>query len=1468
MSALRPGIRREPRGLAAIGRSLVQWFSLLLGAAVLVYLLILPLEWNQQLFLSISLILAAVLINRLSSRYSATLALAALSVFSSSRYIYYRFTNTFGVGAESGPQPRTVDMVFMLILLSAELYAFLILLLGYFQTIRPLGRKPVPLPENPETWPTLDVFIPTYNEPLSVVRYTVWAALNLDWPRELFQVHILDDGRREEFRQFAAEVGCGYITRPDNLHAKAGNINNALPRTHGQYIAIFDCDHVPTRSFLQITMGWFLKDKRLAMVQTPHHFYSPDPFERNLKQFHHIPNEGELFYGLVQDGNDLWNATFFCGSCAVLRRSALEEVGGIAVETVTEDAHTSLRLQVQGWNSAYVNIPQAAGLATESLSSHVGQRIRWARGMIQILRVDNPLTRPGLKFSQRICYFNAMFHFLYAIPRLIFVVSPLIYLLFGHLNIRGYSLTILAYALPHIVLSTMSNSRIQGKFRYSFWNEVYELVLSPYILFPTLLALVSPKLGKFNVTAKGGLVPKAFFDRRIARPFIALLLLNFLGLGFAVLRLLRWDPQHPGTVIMNAVWTLYNLVIIGVACAVSREAEQNRSHVRVAFRGNVLVRLADGRTLQADTTDVSTSGVGLQVSRGIGVAVGETAAIRFAFRFVRHDLPVTVVGNEAGRLRLKFAPLSLAQEEELTRVLYSRADSWLNFSEHREPDRSLQSLGLLVKLSLRGMGDVIRSFWEGGGSAPADRANEVVNARTTANASVARSTMLLLVGAMCLHGATARAAAKQTPAPAKREALTTADKKSSPDDSFHSVTDLTDLGIPQPVSLQGTQSRSSVRFALSKSQVVTSATLEVHYRLAPQLAEQSSRLSIFVNGIVAASIPLLHSHDDHTDQESAVTIPSDFLLSDNNMEFVLAGVCESSCTSPDVLTFIDPSSQLELYGSRLALANDLALLPAPFLDLTKKTPGVSFAFLTPPDSGTLRAAGVVASWFGILSDFHGVKFTATVGRIPEGDAVLVGPASGLPSELGLAQVTGPTIVMHANPSDAFGKLLVITGADEEQVFQAAKALTLGRAALSGDTAKIAPFNEPAARMPNDAPRWVAGDQDVSLGDSFNGDLLRINGFVSQSLYFRLAPDLYFGNRGSVATNLSFRVDGLPAQQRTQLRVYLNTFPVATIPVSDDPSAPIQHATVDLPITALNPYSNAITLSWEAIDPAGTAPPPVLQIMRSSFIDFGNTPHFLDMPKLERFADAGYPFTRYADLSQSAFVLGDNRAPGLLSAFLDVMGFFGAQTGYPGIAITVAAPSEMKSLQDKDLILLGRYSDSELVEPVASALPLVVGQNAVRLSDNDNWWMKARRSAWNPQGRTRQTIEDLLEADPGPTGVIVGLESPFGRGHSVVAVLSQDDPAANTMGSQISGVVRDGAIYGSISVFYNARFESLYLSRDTYQSGTLPQYQALNLWFVRRIYLLPLWIVLGAWLVTIWLLPHIEKQARVRLEGKA
>ena len=188
------------------------------------------------------------------------------------------------------------------------------------------------------------------------------------------------------------------------------------------------------------------------------------------------------------------------------------EVGGIAIETVTEDAHTALKLSRRGYNTAYLGIPMSAGLATESLSGHINQRIRWARGMAQIFRIDNPLMGRGLSLGQRLCYLNAMLHFFYGLPRLVFLTAPLAFLFFEAEVFHATALMVLAYALPHIFLSNITNSKIQKKFRHSFWNEVYETVLSWYLVAPVVRAVVTPKSGVFNVTAKGNFVGDDFFD--------------------------------------------------------------------------------------------------------------------------------------------------------------------------------------------------------------------------------------------------------------------------------------------------------------------------------------------------------------------------------------------------------------------------------------------------------------------------------------------------------------------------------------------------------------------------------------------------------------------------------------------------------------------------------------------------------------------------------------------------------------------------------------------------------------------------------------------------------------------------------------------------------------------------------------------------------------------------------------------
>ena len=671
------------------------------GAALLLALVVsVPLDLTGQLLFSAGSFGAALLLSRTPGRLT-TLAMIVLSISASSRYMYWRVTDTVGF-------TNWVDACFGFGLLLAELYAFLVLLIGYFQTAWPLQRRPVPMPQDVDTWPSVDVFIPTYNEPLEVVKQTVFSAMQMDWPKDRLHVYVLDDGRREEFRDFCEELGVGYLTRDNNAHAKAGNINAALAVTDSEYVTIFDCDHIPTRSFLQICMGWFIRDPKLAMLQTPHHFFSPDPFEKNLDTFHVMPNEGELFYGIVQDGNDLWNAAFFCGSCAVIKRAPLLEVGGVAVETVTEDAHTALKLSRHGYNTAYLELPQAAGLATESLSAHVGQRIRWARGMAQICRVDNPLFGPGLKLGQRLCYFNAMLHFFYGLPRLVFLTAPLAYLLFSAHVFQATAAMITAYALPHLMHASITNSRIQGRFRYSFWNEVYESVLAWYIMRPVLVAFVNPKLGKFNVTAKGGVIEQSYFDWSIARPYLILLLLNLLGFVVGIWRMVAVGPSSEvfSTLVINMVWTAYNIILTSASLAVASETRQLRSTPRVTAALPAALRFADGKTLVCETDDFSQSGVGLRVPNELQLETGSEVHVSLFRSDEEGTFPAQVTFSGGGRLGLRFEGLSLQQQADIARLTFGRADAWIDFWGNRQHDKPLTSLKSVMVIGVRGLGQL------------------------------------------------------------------------------------------------------------------------------------------------------------------------------------------------------------------------------------------------------------------------------------------------------------------------------------------------------------------------------------------------------------------------------------------------------------------------------------------------------------------------------------------------------------------------------------------------------------------------------------------------------------------------------------------------------------------------------------------------------------------------------------------
>ncbi|MGG6237699.1 UDP-forming cellulose synthase catalytic subunit [Nodosilinea sp. AN01ver1] len=689
-------------------RHLSQWQMLLLlgclGLLTKPLLLAHPAIWQQGIVAALLIALGYSILSledgharSSGDRERLHLFMVTLSSLTTLRYLYYRTRYTLNFDTP-------LDGTFSLLLYGAEMYALGTLFLSYFQTLRLRDRRPVDLAAVPqEDWPAVDVYIPTYNEEVEIVRKTVVASVAMDYPAAKKRVYVLDDGRkyperRAELQAICDELGAKLLVRDNNDHAKAGNINTALERTTGDLVLILDCDHIPVRGFLQETVGFFL-DETVALVQTPHWFYNPDPFERNLLTQGQVPVGNELFYKVLQKGNDAWNAAFFCGSAAVVRRSHLLEVGGIATETVTEDCHTSLRLHSLGYRTIYYDKIMVAGLAPEKFSAYVGQQVRWARGMAQILRLENPLFNRRLKLSvaQRVCYFSATSHFFFGFPRLMYALAPTLFLLFSINSVKGLGIETLFYALPHIVLSMQTNHIPYKRVRFSFWNEIYEFAMSFQAGIVTLLALVNPKLGSFNVTAKGLVVNQRTFDANSVRYLLILGLLTAASL-VAVPFWLLLSPEDTQAVLINALWCGFNLVLVLAACLVALEQPQLRRAHRLPRQLTAIIH-SDGQSWTGKTIDVSESGAQVILDEWPNVAdhvwvelVGDyDGRALLEAQIVR----ATATSRLETELAIDFVNLSPSQADDLTLVLFSDVKEW--YSQTRQQvDKPLRSLQFIA----------------------------------------------------------------------------------------------------------------------------------------------------------------------------------------------------------------------------------------------------------------------------------------------------------------------------------------------------------------------------------------------------------------------------------------------------------------------------------------------------------------------------------------------------------------------------------------------------------------------------------------------------------------------------------------------------------------------------------------------------------------------------------------------------
>ena len=1479
MSKTAPG--RPARGTKA-SRSPASQLVLLLcglgGALLLLVVATVPLQPRQQAILAIVSAAVFLVANRFAGR-GVSVFLVVLSLATSLRYIVWRLTDTLDFGSFA-------ELVLGVMLALAECYAITVLVLGYIQTLWPLDRKPMPLPDDPALWPSVDVFIPTYNEPLEVVRATVLGAAAMDWPPDRLRIYLLDDGKRVAFQDFAAECGVGYITRADNRHAKAGNLNNALAQTTGAFVAVFDCDHVPTRAFLQMTMGWMVAEPRCALVQTPHHFYSPDPFQRNLSAGTRVPAEGNMFYGLIQDANDYWNATFFCGSCAVLRRSALDQIGGFATETVTEDAHTMLKLHRRGWDSCYLRLPLAAGLATERLIQHIGQRVRWARGMIQIFRIDNPLLGPGLSFGQRVCYLQAMGHFFFAMPRVVFLAAPLAFLLLGLNVIAASPLAIVSYALPHIFHSVATNSRLQQNHRHSFWSEIYETVLALFLIRVTAATLVAPRRGRFNVTTKGGLLENGFFDLAAVYPNLILAVLLIAGLlrGVYGMTFLHPDRLTFQALLLNSIWGSFSLLTVMAALAVGRETRQVHARPRVRAVEPVTIHLPDGRSVAGMTQYLSQSGGAVLADRPPGVQDGAPVEIEMLAGEGAVVIPARLRVWDRGGAELAFEPATITDEAAIVRAVFGRADAWTEWSAY-PVDRPLTSL-LRVLQSIRGLfrppdraqrspasSGPTSSGSSGAGAEAVDSERVPIAPRRRHLAGTAAAILLLLLPV----AAQAQLASGQTgqvqsggyairPAPPLPAALTDnppplpdmppanpapapplapASFVPSPAPAVQSrtiVLTLHQLGANVPLTLRGTSELQGVQFGIRADEVVTAATLDLSGAMSPALIPEFSNVTLTLNEQYAGTIPVTAGQPRF--EHLAMPIDPVFFQDNNRLNFRFSGRYTRECNDPLsglLWATVSDTSTLTLTLARLPPQRDLARLPLPFFDAHEKT-GLSLPFILPanPSDQSLTAAGIVASWFGQLADYRGADFPVAAGAPMHGNAVLIVTGMDRPPGIALPPLNGPTLAVIPSPNDPAASILLVAGRTGQEALAAATTLTLGSGVLSGTTATVSAPDVPF-RHPYDAPAWIPDSRPVKLGELVDAAALEGTGYVPGTMQvpFRTAPDLYTARGRGFPLRVGWRAPPGPIEDLrvSRLDVGINEQFLASLPLDQGAAGGsswlsrlfnfgVTPSTSRVDIPAYNVFGqNDLQFFFDTRPLRRGDCVAVPQDLRmgvdpDSTVDISGAYRFTQLPNLAYFTSAGFPFTRLADLSDTAVVLPVQPDAVELGAYLDMMGRFGFLTGYPAIRVAVTRPEGVGSMADRNLLLLGTL---QRLGPAAGLLqrsPYRFDGNRLQVDLAGGPGVLGRLfSGGEPTARDRAAAV-LNAAVTDESAAIVGAQSPLNAGRSVVALVGGAPSAVLALVTALHDPEQAPGIQGDLALLGGGKVSS-YRIGPLYTVGSLP-----------------------------------------------
>jgi cellulose synthase (UDP-forming) len=642
-----------------------------------------------------------------------------------------------------------------------------------------------------------------------------------------------------------------------------------------------------------------------------------------------------------------------------------------------------------------------------------------------------------------------------------------------------------------------------------------------------------------------------------------------------------------------------------------------------------------------------------------------------------------------------------------------------------------------------------------------------------------------------------------------------------------------------------------------------------------------SHLKFILNGTLIATVqptPGKFGGSDGSAADAEFSIPPELLVHNNTLAVEFIGHYTTNCEDPANTTLwarVHRNTFIDIRGDLLPMADDLKQLPAPFVDPAVIQPAsISVVFPTQPSYKAIQAAGIVSSYFGLVSENRPVRFPAHIGAIPAGNVIVVAenPAS-LPAALNLPSVSSPTVAMRTNPGDPYGKVLILAGTNSDDVIAAAQAIASNGNMLTGAQSPIENLKLPNKQAPDAAPRWARTDQTIPLWNHTTADELQSDGTAPLNVYFRIPPDLYYDTGGPDTTlRLAYRYNSVPIGPKSSMQVRINNAFLGSTPLMPGQAARKMQIDMAVPVVNLRPFSNTLsfdfTFQLAKLQNCADSTPINLQgsILRDSYLDLRGYPHWAAMPNLEIFSNAGFPFTRLADLSETTVVLPPTPTEQEIETFITLMGHFGRQTGFPGLRVTVAGPDALQDGAKTDFLIIGAGSDQPGFDKLATRLPVSLGSGQVQVRDTQGFFVRLLHNAWWKLDSGEHVESGSLTVAGTPDAIIEGIESPYdlGGSRSVIAIHIKDESAFEPFINTFLNVQQSGDISGSVSVLHGTEFQSFRVGSSVYHVGVLPPMTSLTLWFTQKPWLVGLIVIVLAFLLAIWTRHWLRAKARARL----